>query len=267
MIHESRLYMEVAISASLVAGQLLIDRFGDPVTAARKESIRDVYSEIDLDAESRAIDVIASKCPGTGILSEERGVIGALNDSYWIIDALDGTVNYLHQIPFYAVSIAHISHGKADACAVFFPAMNELFFAAKGLGAFKNQKKISVNDDELERSLLAVSFSGKHLDDRDRLLEYELFGRMNDISSGCLRTGSAALNLAFLAEGRFNGCWGKLSRIWDVAAGLLLAEEAGAKTKIVRSPKFTDRISYIAACESVFESLVGIVVPCFGGDN
>lgn len=268
MANENSFFMEVAISASLKAGQVLLDRFDDRVTATRKESVRDIFSEIDLDAECCAIDAIKMKCPGAGILCEEQGIIGTLKDSYWIIDALDGTVNYLNGVPFYAVSIAHVTDGSPDACSIFFPAMNELFFAAKTLGSFKNQSKITVKDVGLDSALLAASFSGKKLDDAKRPLEYELFGRLNDMSSGCLRTGSAALNLAFLAEGRFGGCWGKLSRIWDVAAGLLLAEEAGAKVALYKAVEFPDRVSYIASCHTIFNLISDMVVPCFiGGED
>jgi myo-inositol-1(or 4)-monophosphatase len=256
MTEEYQKLMEVCISSALAAGDVLTSQYGDPTRNQIKESCRDVATNVDVDAEESAFMVIRKFDSQASILSEEHGFLGNENDrEFWIVDALDGTVNYLQQIPLFCVSIASFVAGEVVAGCVYAPMTEELYYGAKGLGAFKNKSKLSVQNARSDSSLFAVAFSGKNFDPTRRVAEFEAFMRVNDSSRGCLRTGSAALNLAFLAENRFNGCWGKANKVWDVAAGLLLAEESGAIVQRMSSPDNPELLSYIAAPEGNFEFL------------
>ena len=249
-------HMEVAISAAMKAGRELLDRYGDQFSTVSKESLRDVVSEADFAAEDCAIETVLSHYPDARIFSEEKGNSGNQDSKdYWIIDALDGSVNYVHQIPLFAVSVAYFGAGQIQASSIYVPLSDDIYYAAKGLGAFKNKNVLHVQDVPLTQSLFAASFSGKSFDPALRDQEFMAFGRVNDASCGCLRTGSAALNLAFLAEGRLNGCWGKANKHWDIAAGLLLAREAGAHVETGSASEDGARLNYIAAPMSNFNFL------------
>jgi myo-inositol-1(or 4)-monophosphatase len=255
--------LEVAIKAAMKAGRELRERYDDQLRTIAKESFRDIYSEADQAAEDCAIQVLRDHDPDIAILSEERGYSGAADaEDYWIVDALDGTVNYVHQVPFFSVSIAHVSKGKATAAAIYAPLVDDIYYAAVGKGAFKNQRRIQTPDKTPESSLFAASFSGKSFDPAHRHDEFITFGEINDVSRGCLRTGSAALNLAYLAEGRFNGCWGKAAKNWDIAAGLLIASEAGASIHTETVGEQKDRMNYIAAPGENFEFLKRHTAKC-----
>jgi myo-inositol-1(or 4)-monophosphatase len=245
--------MEVAISAAMGAGRELLDRYGEQFTTLSKESVRDIVSDADIAAENTAIEIVRSHYPNARILSEEKGQTGdSQADDYWIIDALDGSVNYVHQVPLFSVSIAYFREGEVQASSIYVPLADDIYYAAKGLGAFKNKHGLRIQDLPLSQSLFAASFSGKNFDPDRRDQEFLAFGRINDASCGCLRTGSAALNLAFLAEGKLNGCWGKANKHWDIAAGLLLAQEAGAQVQTSAVSQGGDRMNYIAASNSNF---------------
>jgi myo-inositol-1(or 4)-monophosphatase len=256
--------MEVAISAAIGAGSELLNRFGEKLTVTSKDSARDIVSDADFAAESRAIEIVRHHFPNARVLSEEKGETGDKHaQDYWIIDALDGTVNYIHEVPLFSVSVAYFKDGRVQAGSIFLPLADDIYYAARGLGAFKNKHTIKVHDLPVEESLFAASFSGKSFNPNLRQLEFIAFGNVNDSSCGCLRTGSAALNLAFLAEGRLNGCWGKAAKYWDIAAGLLLAEEAGALVDATSATHDGKRLNYIAAPVSNFSFLTNQVRICF----
>ena len=256
--------LEVAIKAAMKAGTELQTRYDEQLRTTAKESFRDIYSEADQAAEEQALAVLQAHDAGITILSEERGYTGAADaEDYWVVDALDGTVNYVHHIPFFSVSVAFVSKGKAVASAIYAPLVDDIYYASLGHGAFKNQRKLHSSDKHPEDSLFAASFSGKSFEPARRHEEFLAFGEVNDATRGCLRTGSAALNLAYLAEGRFNGCWGKANKSWDIMAGLLIASEAGAKTLTLPVASDPQRLHYIAAPEANFTFLQSRVSRCF----
>jgi|UPI0004B26E0B myo-inositol-1(or 4)-monophosphatase len=256
--------LEVAIAAAMKAGQQLLDCYDTPLVVSAKESVRDLYSSADKLAEERAISVLRGNNSKVSILAEESGFLGPnVGEDYWIVDALDGTVNYLQHVPFFSVSIAYMSKGETLVSAVYAPLVDDMYYAAKGMGAFKNQRKITTPDRAPEESLFATSFSGKSYDPVNRKNEFIKFGEINDLTRGCLRTGSAALNLAYLAEGRFNGCWGKANKVWDISAGLLLAREAKATVQEIVIPGSIDKLHYLAAAPQNFEFLKSRLMPLF----
>lgn len=239
--------VETCIRAAIAAGRELTARYDLSFRVEEKESLRDIVVDADRAAEDRAISVVSAADVRASILSEEAGVLGDPDAEYrWIIDALDGTVNYVHQIPLFSVSVALFRGEAPIAGAIFAPVPNDLYYAGSGLGAYKNDRRIRVIDRALKSSLFAVAFSGRGSSVAQRSAEFRLFQAVNDASRGCLRTGSAALNLAYLSEGRFNGCWGRANKLWDVAAGLVIAGEAGAVIRAASTSQPSNLIDYLA---------------------
>jgi myo-inositol-1(or 4)-monophosphatase len=223
--------LQTAIGASISAGEYLIKHYGKLYEVKNKESHRDVVTEIDKASEQIIIDKILDFDDKSSILTEESGQIGQDSVDKWIVDALDGTVNYIHNIPFFSVSISYWSNNKPQIGVIYNPYSQELFYAEKGLGSYCNQVRLVVNKSNIKNSITAMAFSGKAHKPDCRHKEFEVFGSLNDASQGCLRTGSAAMNLAYLASGKFSFVTGKANKLWDVAAGLIIAEEAGADVK------------------------------------
>ena len=254
--------LEIAIAAAMQAGRYLMDHYKEPLASEMKESVRDLATPMDRGAESVALSVIRAQGEAAAIVCEEGGAQGdAQAAGCWVVDALDGTVNYLHQIPFFAVSIAYQWQGRTQVGVVYAPLSDDIYYAADGVGAFKNQRRIQTPDRAPHESLFSASFSGKNHEPQRRAQEFELFARVNDASRGCLRTGSASLNLAYLAEGRINGCWGKYNKLWDLCAGLLIAQVAGAKVWSAQSPSAPDLVSYVAAPQQNHDWLLSLAQP------
>jgi myo-inositol-1(or 4)-monophosphatase len=242
--------LEVAIKAAVSSGDLLLNHYGAVKEVSGKESLRDVVSDVDKLSEIKALSIIEENYPGCVILSEENGLNAPDSVEKWVIDALDGTVNYIHNFPFYCVSISYWVDDKPVIGVVYNPHSNELFYAEKGAGAFLNQVRLSVKNCKLENGLTAMAFSGKAYNPNMRTVEFEIFGKINDLSQGCLRTGSAAMNLCYLADGRFSLALGKANKAWDIGAGLLIAEEAGAVVEfnVIDEDKYL--VSYIAGTKA-----------------
>lgn len=242
--------LEIAINAAVSAGDLLNNHYGKVYKTKNKESLRDVVSEIDKLSESKVVSIIQENDTDSTILTEERGLIGKESKSCWIVDALDGTVNYIHNIPFYCVSISYWVDRSPLLGVIYNPYSGEIYYAEKGLGCYLNQKRVRIQDSDLVDNLSAMAFSGKAYNPSMRSIEFEIFGQLNDLSQGCLRTGSAAMNLGYLSNGKFSLVIGKANKLWDVAAGLLIATEAGAdvKFKITDNEKYL--VDYIAATQS-----------------
>jgi myo-inositol-1(or 4)-monophosphatase len=242
--------LEIAIRAAVAAGNNLskVADIAPSLNRVKKESFRDIATQADLFAEKETIMTIR-QYDNSPILSEEVGAIGDLDGKkdFWVIDPLDGTVNYTNHIPLYATSIAYLAKGIPVVGVIYNPSQNELFYGARGIGVFKNNTRISINDRLPENSLFAMAFSGKKHDTKNRNREFKVFKDVNDKTMGCLRTGSAALNLAYLAEGRLGGCLGKFNKIWDVSAGFIIAELAGASIDFKIDSKEKFLVSYTAA--------------------
>jgi myo-inositol-1(or 4)-monophosphatase len=239
--------LEIAINSAVSAGDLLINHYGKIHKTSNKESLRDIVSEIDTLSESKIISSLQEHDPNCTILTEEIGLIGPESDSKWIVDALDGTVNYIHNVPIFCVSIAYWVNNKPSIGVIYNPHSNEIFYAEKGVGCFVNQQRLHLEDCKLENGLTAMAFSGKAHNPDMRQTEFAIFGQLNDLSQGCLRTGSAAMNLGYLSCGKFSLVIGKANKLWDVAAGLLIAEEAGASVKFNITDNKKHLVDYIAS--------------------
>lgn len=218
--------LNTAVKAARRAGHILL-RNADRLERLTVESKghNDFVTEVDRLAESEIIDILRRAYPDHAILAEETGNQGS-GDYCWIIDPLDGTTNFLHGYPHYAVSIALQHKGRLEQGVVFDPHRNELFTATRGQGALLNDRRIRVSaTHDFRRALLGTGFPFKSSEYLD--LWTHVFRRVAQETSGVRRAGSAALDLAHVACGRFDGFWEFGLRSWDMAAGCLLIEEAG----------------------------------------
>lgn len=226
-----------AQEAALLAGDYLSSGFGQALTVDTKASPTDFVTEYDRGAEERILSLIMSRHPDSGFIAEESGLsIKDRDGLIWIIDPLDGTTNFVQQIPLFATSIAATYRGEVLAAAIYIPPFKELFVAMKGQGAYLNGKRIHVSkQDDLHRAIFATGFPydlGKAPQERIRPINRLL------ISGARIRdTGSAVLNIAYVAAGRLDAWFMEAPSPWDVAAGLLLVQEAkGVVTHMDGSP-------------------------------
>lgn len=219
--------LNTAVKAARRAGTVIM-RHADRLDrlAVEPKGRNDFVTEVDRRAEAEIIDILRGAYPDHAILAEESGTHHAGDRYLWIIDPLDGTTNFLHGYPHFAVSIALQSKGKLEQAVVFDPHRNELYTASRGQGAHLNDRRIRVSKiTDMQHALLGTGFpfrSQEYLD-----LWVRTFRVLMPDSSGVRRAGSAALDLAHVACGRFDGFWEFGLHLWDMAAGCLLIEEAG----------------------------------------
>jgi myo-inositol-1(or 4)-monophosphatase len=194
-----------------------------------KKAPADFVSAADLKAEQTIFEMLSKARPGYGFLGEERGLIEGTDKTHtWIVDPLDGTTNFLHAIPHFAINIALEREGQVVAGVTYNPATNELFWAEKGKGAFVNDHRLRVAArHRLDEAVLATGIPFLGHGQHARFLK-ELH-QISQRVAGVRRFGAAALDLAYVAAGRFDGFWERDLKSWDVAAGLLLVTEAGGK--------------------------------------
>lgn len=218
--------LNIAVRAARSAGNVIIRNLGKLDTLAIHTKDRnDFVTEVDRQAEQEIIYILRKAFPGHGILAEESGVQEG-NDYQWIIDPLDGTTNFLHGFPQFAVSIAMRHKGRMEHGVIYDPLRQELFTATRGGGAMLNDQRIRVTKRKtLEGSLLGTGFPFKSQQHLDAYLE--MFRALFPQTAGIRRAGSAALDLAYVAAGRLDGFWEIGLSIWDMAAGVLLIQEAG----------------------------------------
>lgn len=218
--------LNIAISAARAAGQILLRnaaRSSD--LKVQQKGINDFVTEVDVRAEQEIIAVIHKAYPSHAIVAEESGLQEG-DDCEWIIDPLDGTTNFLHGIPQYAVSIAMRENNKLQLGVVYDPFKEELFCASRGEGATLNNRRIRVSTQkDLQGSLIGTGLPYRVDQELDTYLA--TLRALLTHTSGIRRAGSAALDLAYVAAGRFDGFWEFGLNIWDIAAGVLLIQEAG----------------------------------------
>lgn len=221
----------VAISAAREAGTFIQQgmRRRSSLNIEQK-GLHDYVSEIDRGAEEIIRDRIQSAFPGHEVIGEEFGQLDSFNSDYqWIVDPLDGTTNFVRGIPHYAVSIAILYKDKLEVGVVYDPAKNELFSAIKGQGAWLNDTPIRSSGLKGVRSALlatGVPFSGVLLENIDMFTD-SMVSLLSKQTSGIRRLGAAALDLAYVATGRYDGFWEANLKSWDIAAGALIVMEAG----------------------------------------
>jgi len=219
--------LNTAVKAARRAGSLINRAARNiDIVAVREKAVNDYVSEVDREAEQDIIRTLREAYPKHSILAEESGESGTQSDYQWIIDPLDGTTNFLHGFPQYAVSIALSHKGVITQAVVYDPCNNDLFTATRGAGAYLNDTRLRVSKRlQLKTALVGTGFpfkEHKHLD--------AYLAMLRDImqnSAGVRRAGSAALDLAYVAAGRLDTFWEIGLSPWDIAAGSLLITEAG----------------------------------------
>lgn len=223
-------YLEIATEAALAAGEVLQGYLGKVEDAiSQKGRPGDLVTVADKASEAVILEILQRHLSDHAILAEESGKLGNPNSEYlWVIDPLDGTTNYAHQYPFFAVSIGLLIAGVPEVGVIFDPVHQELFRAARSLGVTKNRRPIQVSQTaQLEDSLLVTGFAYDRRETVDN--NYAEFCHLTDLTQGVRRSGSAALDLAHVACGRLDGYWERGISPWDIAAGVIILEEAGGK--------------------------------------
>jgi len=251
--------LNIAIRAARAAGTVILrhmERIRDlPVETKGRN---DFVSEVDHKAEAAIIQHLHKAYPHHAILAEESGDHGSNKDFLWIIDPLDGTTNYLHGFPQFAVSIALQYRGRLDQAVVYDPLRNELFTASRGSGAQLDGRRIHVSRQKsLEGALLGTGFPFRELGHLDEYLD--TFRALITRTAGIRRAGAAALDLAYVACGRLDGFWEFGLKPWDIAAGALLIEESGGLIcDISGNSDYLQNGNILAGTPSLHEAMLGI---------
>jgi myo-inositol-1(or 4)-monophosphatase len=231
--------LNFAIQTARDAGRVLAEKLGRALEVSNKGDI-DLVTEADVAAEQLIVERIGSYHPRHAILAEESGESARVDEPSefkWIIDPLDGTTNYAHGYPCFCVSIALERAGEIVLGVIYDPTRDELFAAERGGGATLNNRRIRVSDvEDLNSALLCTGFP---YDVRERGEFARHFHNFIMHAQGVRRDGSAALDLAYVAAGRFDGFWEEGLRAWDVAAGKILVEEAGGRVSRYDGSKFS----------------------------
>ena len=215
--------LNLAIETARAAGELLLSRFGEHVAYQEKSRRADLVTELDRSSEQLIVERISKARPGATIVAEESGVHDGYTDERWFIDPLDGTTNFAHTYPLFCVSIGCERGGELIAGVVYAPKLGEMYAAEKGAGARLNDEAIRVSSiTDVSSALLCTGFAPANME-----LNFSHFRALSKISHAVRRDGAAALDLAFVAAGRFEAFWELGLSPWDMAAGAVLVREAG----------------------------------------
>jgi myo-inositol-1(or 4)-monophosphatase len=251
--------LNIAVQAARAAGEIIRAGWGKPHAVTLK-GVTNPVTEIDHAAEELILKTLRAATPDFGFLSEESPESHGAGRARWVIDPLDGTVNYAHHFPYFAVSIALEREGRSELGVVYDPILDQLFVAERGGGAWLDGKKIQVGVREtLAGSLIAAGFpydvweSGRNLEEMARLTRRVQTVRIN---------GSAALDMAYVACGRLDAYWDSGLYAWDVAAGRLLVEEAGGQVTLQGgNPSVLESQMLIASNRQLHPLIKGVVLP------
>jgi myo-inositol-1(or 4)-monophosphatase len=253
--------LNTAVKAARRAGALINRASGDldriPV---QDKSCNDFVTEVDRAAEAAIIDMLHEAYPKHAILAEESGRTG-VSDYVWIIDPLDGTTNFLHGLPQFSVSIALAERGVLSQAVVYDPSRNELFTASRGAGAFLNDRRLRVSRrDRLKGALVGTGFPYREFSNLDTYLA--IFRDLVTVTAGLRRPGSAALDLAYVAAGRYDAFFEIGLKAWDIAAGALLITEAGGLVGDLEGENRHLECGHVVAGNpKVYAQLLQIIAP------
>jgi len=256
--------LNIAIKAARAAGAI-INRASLDVERLQvnAKGSNDFVTEVDHAAEAAIIDILLAAYPGHGILAEESGSIRGARDSeyVWIIDPLDGTTNFIHGLPTYAVSIGLAFRNQIQQAVVYDPARNDLFFASRGRGAYLNDKRLRVSRrTRMAEALIGTGFPYRKGDDIGRYLR--MMESVMKVCAGMRRPGAAALDLCYVAAGWYDGFFETGLSPWDVAAGSLLITEAGGLVgNFTGEADFLHRREVVAGSPKIYGQLVQLLSP------
>ncbi|MEP6674596.1 MAG: inositol monophosphatase family protein [Ferruginibacter sp.] len=233
--------------------------FNGEFEITNKEGINNPVTEADHASEKVIFETIRENFPGHFILSEETGEIVMDSEYKWIIDPIDGTINFSRGIPICCVSIAIEKAGEMIMGAVYNPLMNEMFFAQKGFGASLNDKKIAVsNTADVIKSCLVTGFPYTYLDEPNGPLQ--VFEKLIRKGVPVRRLGSAAIDLCWVAAGRFDGFYEHKLQAWDSAAGFLIVEEAGGKVTDFKGDHYSPYQPHLVATNGkIHQELLDVI--------
>lgn len=233
------------------AGEEQVRRLQTTIKMTSKSSDIDLVTEVDIWTEQFLIERIQATYPDHQLLTEESGTYASESDYEWVIDPIDGTVNYAHGFPLFSISVALKYKQQPVIGLVYLPMLNEMYEAIKGHGAFLNEKQIHVSStDKLTKAVVSTGFPYDRATDPDNNVNY--FNGVILNVGGMRRTGSAAIDLCQVAAGRFDGYWEFKLNAWDVEAGLLIVAEAGGKVKRLELDKGT---FVLIGNESIYDGL------------
>lgn len=249
---------ELALKA-VSAGAEMLEQPPRDLSVRVKESSRDIVTLVDVAVERVVKDILAVS--GDPVITEEAACEGAAHKpsgGKWYVDPLDGTVNFVAGLPWYAVSAGFMKGNNFAAGAVIFPAAKELYYTLGHCGAFANERPLKTTPAALRHSLVAASFSGKVYDQSRREKEYLVFGAINDLSRGCLRMGSAALNVCCAASGKIGTAFGIGNKLWDVAGALAIASATGCEIFVEFIPG-TYRVNFAVGAKGATNEVAAIL--------
>ncbi|MCP1726267.1 myo-inositol-1(or 4)-monophosphatase [Natronospira proteinivora] len=253
--------LNIAVRAARNAGDIISRRLGDrDAISIASKARNDFVTDVDHEAEGAIISTIQRHYRDHAFLAEERGQVGD-SEHQWIIDPLDGTTNFLHGLPVFAVSIAYQYRGKLEHGVIYDPIRQELFTASRGGGAFLDDRRIRVAKlNSLEGSLIGTGFP---YTDHRYLDEYmAMFRAVIEKTAGVRRPGAAAIDLAWLAAGRIDGFWEMGLKPWDIAAGSLLIREAGGMVgSLSGGTDYLDTGNIMAGNAKIFAALGRLIRP------
>jgi myo-inositol-1(or 4)-monophosphatase len=254
--------LNIAITAARLAGDVIIRHLGqlDRIKITAKSS-EEYFTEVDIKAEKAIIHTIHKVYPEHGIIAEESGVHNDGAESVWIIDPLDGTTNYVHGFPFFSVSIAHKVKNRIEHAVVYDPMRHECFSASRGRGAQLNDRRIRVSKQtQLNAALLSTGFPFRNVALAQRYLP--TFEALIGKCAGIRRTGSAALDLAYVASGRLDGFWEFGLHPWDIAGGSLIIKEAGGLISDLQGGEdYMKQGDVVAGTPKIFKALLQTFMP------
>jgi myo-inositol-1(or 4)-monophosphatase len=254
--------LTIAIKAARRAGTIINRASLDvDILKVQSKSTNDFVTEVDRAAEAAIIEVLRESYPEHGILAEESGETGGAGQSefQWIIDPLDGTTNFIHGFPQYAISIALARRGVVEQAVVFDPNRNELFTATRGSGAFLNDRRIRVSKRvKLQDALIGTGFPYRMFDHADAY--FAIFKELTQKTAGLRRPGAAALDLCYVGCGRYDAFWEFGLSPWDMAAGALVVSEAGGLvTDLNGDPNYLQTGNIVAGTPKIFAPLMQII--------
>ncbi len=255
--------MNIMHKACSKASRVLIRDFGElEKLQVSSKGPGDFVSAADKKSENIIIEELLKAQPKYGILSEEAGVINKNNkDNRWIIDPIDGTMNFLNGIPHFSISIGYEEKGEIVSGIIFDPIKDEMFFAEKGSGAYLNNSRIRVsNKKDFKESLLVTG--GPKFDSKNKDLILDEYSKISKIVEAPIRKfGSAALDMANVACGRFDGYWQSELNYWDIAAGIIIIKEAGGFVEFLNSEeKSLIRKNIIASNSKIHQELLNNLI-------
>jgi myo-inositol-1(or 4)-monophosphatase len=253
--------LNIAVRAARRAGEVIVR------SLVRLESLEvtskgrnDYVSEIDRAAERDIIEIVRKHYPEHAFLAEESGRSGE-HETVWIIDPLDGTTNFLHGFPVFAVSIAVEQRGRLEVAVIYDPMRQEIFTAARGAGAHLENRRMRVSKQRtLEGALLATGFPFRE-EDQWGDHYYGMLRALARLTAGIRRPGSAALDLAYVAAGRVDGFWELGLKPWDTAAGTLMIQEAGGRVGTLTGSEYRLGANIVAGAPKVYEAMIEAIAP------